>query len=236
MGCDKDGMKRLIFPFALCLPAPALAAERGYSVTDFDRIRVDGPYRVTVTNGRSPSVRAVGSAAAIDAVKIEVQGRTLLIRRSVSSWGGYPGRAEGAVELKVTAHGLRAASLAGSGSLEIDRMRAPSVDLALIGAGSLRVAAVETDRLRLSASGSGAAAVAGKAAIADYSLSGTAGLDASKLLGRDVKLFSSGPGNATAFAERTVAVTASGSGAVTILGKAACTVKATGSGTVACGD
>jgi hypothetical protein len=70
-------MKTAAFALLLLAPlmaAPAHAAERGYSVTDFDRIRIDGPYRVTLTTGRSPGARAVGAQAAIEGVAVEVQG------------------------------------------------------------------------------------------------------------------------------------------------------------------
>ena len=50
----------------LLAAAPASAAERNYSVSSFDRIRVDGPYRVTLTTGVSPFAKASGSNAGID--------------------------------------------------------------------------------------------------------------------------------------------------------------------------
>ena len=52
--------------FLAAFPASqATAAERTLSVTTFDKVRIDGPYRVRVTTGVSPFARVSGSAAAI---------------------------------------------------------------------------------------------------------------------------------------------------------------------------
>ena len=40
----------------LC-PVAAMAAERGYTLTSFDKIQVEGPYSVTVVTGGSTSER-----------------------------------------------------------------------------------------------------------------------------------------------------------------------------------
>ena len=62
---------------AVAAAVPASAAERNYTVTGFDRVRLDGPYRVRMTTGVAPFARATGSSAALDSISIEVQGQTL---------------------------------------------------------------------------------------------------------------------------------------------------------------
>ena len=111
---------------ALAAAAPAAAAERTYSVTDFDRIQVDGPYRVTVTVGSGSSARAEGSAEALDHLSVDVQGGILRVRRNRSAWGGYPGEGAGSVAIALTTRDLRNAAVVGSGSLDIDRAQGPS--------------------------------------------------------------------------------------------------------------
>lgn len=88
----------------LCLAAPAAAATRSYTVTSFDRVRVDGPYSVQLSTGRSPFARASGSAQALDGLSLRVEGRTLVIRRNTSVWGGYPGQAQDPLEINVGTH------------------------------------------------------------------------------------------------------------------------------------
>ena len=99
---------------ALCAAAlsasSATAAERTLSVTTFDKVRLDGPFSVRLTTGVSPFAKVSGSAAAIDAVSVDQQGRTLIIRGNPSSWGGnYPGQSRGPVEISVGTQDLSAA-------------------------------------------------------------------------------------------------------------------------------
>lgn len=228
-------MKTAAFALALLAASPALAAERGYSVTDFDRIRVDGPYKVTLATGRSPGARAIGAPGALDAVVVEVQGRTLIVRRNGQSWGGYPGTSAGPVEVRVTGHALRSAAVNGAGSLLVDKLKGAAVDLLVAGSGSLTVAAIDADRLGVGVTGNGRATVAGKAAGAQLAVRGTGVIDAAALVVKDVKIASDGPGTVTVAATSTAGVVSHGAGEIVVTGRAACTVKATGSGTVACG-
>ena len=101
---------------------PRRRPRASFGVTDFDRIRVDGPFKVTLKTGVAPFASASGSAAATDRVSIEVQGRTLIVHPNASSWGGYPGNSAGPVEIAVGTHDLSQAWLNGSGSLSIDRV------------------------------------------------------------------------------------------------------------------
>lgn len=226
---------KIVLLAAVLLSSGASAAERGYSVTDFDRIRVDGPYKVTLVTGKSPSARAYGSQAAIEGVVVDLQGRTMIVRRSSQSWGGYPGQSAGPVELRVSTYGLRSAALNGAGSLSIDKVRGQAIELSVAGSGLLKVGAVEADRLTLGVTGNGRAEVAGRALTAQVGIRGTGVVDASALTTNDVKLAADGPGDIRITATRTASVVSNGAGNIVVIGTPACTVKATGSGTVSCG-
>jgi hypothetical protein len=200
----------------LAAPAAAAAAERGYTVTSFDRIRVEGPYTVTVASGRSPAVRATGSPAALDAVVARVDGRTLVIQRNTSAWGGYPGQDHGPATIAVSTPGLVTASLAGSGRLDVDMMRSARIDLAVAGSGQIALARIETDRLGALVTGAGSLAIAGRAATAQLALNGSGRIDAEGLEAGDASVTANGSGDA-------------------IGGSPACTVRRLGSGNVTCG-
>src|SRR5688572_18477850 len=96
------GMRALVLLCLALIAAPAGAAERRYSVTDFDRIEVDGPYVVRLTTGRPSAVVATGPQAAIDRLTIDTSGQTLRIRRNRSGWTGNAGGQQGQVEIVVT--------------------------------------------------------------------------------------------------------------------------------------
>jgi len=221
---------------ALAAAAPAAAAERTYSVTDFDRVQVDGPYRVTLTTGGSTAARAEGSTEALDRVSIDVQGGTLRIRRNRSSWGGYPGEGgSGPVTIALTTRDLRNAAVVGSGSLDIDRAKGLRVLLSVSGSGRLSVGSVEADNLVVGLLGGGRIALAGRTKQLRATVQGSGDLAAAGLSADDAQIVSDTAGNVTVAVAKTARVTATGPGDVEIIGSPSCTVEAKGSGQVRCG-
>lgn len=217
---------------ALALSAPAAAAQRSFTVTGFDRIRVDGPFRVTLSTGVAPFARATGSSAALNGVSVEVQGRTLIVRKSPGSWGGYPGESPGPVDITVGTHELSAAWLNGAGSLAIDKVKGLSFDLSLQGPGSIAVGKLTVDRLKAGLSGSGSAVVGGTAAMVTALVRGTSSLDASALVSKDATVGAEGVAVVKLTATNTAKVDTQGTATVDLAGGPACTVRALGSAVV----
>src|SRR3954465_13617316 len=123
--------------FALVVSAafnsPAGAATRNFGITSFTKVRVDGPFRVSLATGVAPFARATGSPHALDRVAIDVRGDTLVVHSSSDSWGGYPGQDPGPVEVTLGTHDLSQAWLNGAGSLAIDRVKGLSFGLSVQG-------------------------------------------------------------------------------------------------------
>jgi hypothetical protein len=206
----------------------AAGLPRSFTVTSFDRIRVEGPYAVALTTGRAPFARAEGSAAALDAIDLRVDGRTLVIRQR----SGFRGASAIPVRISVGTPDLRSASLIGAGSLSIDRLRGLSLDLGLAGPGSLRVGAIEADRLNAAVQGSGALVLAGRAKVAILSAKGTPVLDASGLQSGDLTILAEGSGEVSAFAGARANVSVAGTVQVRLSGRPACVLKVSGSAAV----
>ncbi|MDB5663060.1 MAG: hypothetical protein JWN59_1398 [Sphingomonas bacterium] len=225
----------LAFALAVAAAAPTAAATRSYSVTGFERIRVEGPYSVTLKVGPSNSAVATGDQRAIDRLRVEVQSRTLVIRADRSASGGWQAESPGRLTIAVATPALTAAILAGSGSLAIDRAKAMRFDLAVSGSGSATIGALASDRLSLALVGSGEIVIGGSAAQTRASLQGSGTIDATRLAADDLDLSVTGSGDAHFTARRTAKVTTTGSGGVTVDGKPACTVTSSGSGEVRCG-
>ena len=215
--------------------APASAADRRYTVTDFDRIQVDGPFQVSVVTGRAGSAKASGSNAAIERVSIEVQGRTLKVRANRSAWGGYPGEGAGPVRIELSMHALRGAALSGSGGLAIDKAKAMRLDLSVSGSGRIEVGTVEADMLDVGLLGSGRIAVAGKVKTLRATIQGSGDLAGDGLVVEDAQINSSTSGTIAVAVRRAATVTSTGPGDTKIIGRPACTVRASGSGNVLCG-
>ena len=217
----------------LACAAPAAAAERNFSVTGFDRIRVDGPFRVRLTTGVAPFAKATGSsAAALDGVAIDVQGRTLIVRPNRSSWGGYPGQAAGPVEITLGTHELSAAWLNGPGSLSITQIKGLSFDLAIQGSGSAEIGHASVDQLKIGISGAGSATLAGTAPKLTAVVRGASSLNASRLQVKDATVGAEGPSVVQLTATGEVTVDATGVASVELAGNPSCTVRAKGSASV----
>ncbi len=228
-----------IMPAFLLLAAfavPASAAERRYSVTDFDRVQIDGPFQVKVSTGKAPSALAAGSTGAIDRVSIEVQGRTLRVRPNRSAWGGYPGEAESALTILVSTHELRGASVTGSGTIDIDKAKTLRFDAAVSGSGRVGVGAVDAEAVTLGLLGAGQIAIGGKAKSLRATIQGSGDLLAEGLIVDDARLNADTSGTVDIGIRRTADITATGPGDVRVMGKPLCTVKQLGSGRVRCSN
>lgn len=233
-------MNRIMPLFLACAAvaaAPASAAERRFTVTEFDRVQVEGPFEVVLVTGKAPSAVATGdSQAALDRVSVDVQGRTLRVRANASAWGGYPGKSAGSARLTLSTHDVRAVTVAGSGMLDVDRVRAMRFDAALSGTGRLGIASVESDTLMVGLIGSGTIAMAGKAKALRATVQGSGNFEAPGLVVEDLDLNAATTGTIAVTARRTAKVTSHGVGEVQVLGNPACTVQQRGPGPVACGD
>lgn len=215
--------------------APVAAADRLYPVTDFDRVRVEGPFRVTLATGRSTSAGVSGDPRAIDALSLEVQGRTLRIRPNRSSWGGFPGQASGPVAITLATRDLRGVQIDGSAVVTIDKVQGLRFDATLAGNGRLAIGNVRADTLKLALTGGGTLSLAGQAKSLKARISGAGNMDAAGLVTDDADIVGDTSGSIAVSVTRAAKIVASGAGDVTIGGKAACTVERLGPGTVRCG-
>lgn len=218
--------------FIIVAASPLYAAQRNYTVTDFTRVRVEGPYAVTLATNVSPYARAVGSQRALDRVSLKVEGRTLIIRVDRSAWGGSPNEQAGPVTISVGTHEIEQAMLVGPGSLAIDRVRGLNFALSSFGSGAASIADVAVDRLRMAVEGSGSARVAGTTKQFDASLNGPGLIDAAGLNAKDATLSAMGPASLRASVTNTAKINATGTATITLEGGAACVQKVTGSAVV----
>jgi hypothetical protein len=225
---------RICFPLflALAVSAPTQAATRNFGVSGFDRVRVDGPYRVTVTTGVAPFANASGSQVALDAVSIDVQGRTLIVHVSRSAWGGYPGKDSGPVEINIGTHDLSAAYLNGAGSLQIDKVKALSFELSAQGSGLATIGDADVDQLLVGVVGSASATLAGRAGKLTATVRGISSLDASGLAIKDATISAEGAATVKANITNAVKVDGTGPATITFTGNPACTTKLNGSASV----
>jgi hypothetical protein len=216
------------------LPAAAAppATQRNFSVTGFDRIRIDGPYKVTLKTNVSPFARATGTAASLDGVSVKVEGRTLVIREGTGGWGGYPGERRGPVTIDVGTHDLSAIYINGPGALDVDKVKGLSFEISIQGSGMARIDAVDVDQMKVGVAGAGTTRLAGRAARLTATVRGTSAFDGDSLSVKDAVIGAEGPSTVRAQVTNSARVDANGLVSVTLTGEPACTVKARGSANV----
>jgi hypothetical protein len=218
-----------------CLPADSHAvtpATRNYSVPSFDRIRIDGPYKVELRTNVSPFARATGSPLALDGLSVAVEGRTLVVRKGSGGWGGYDGEDRGPVAIEVGTPDLSTAWINGAGALGIDRVQGLAFDLAIQGSGVTRIDRVEVDQMKVGISGAGSARLSGNAARLTATIRGTSSFEGDELHVKDAVIGAEGPSIVKASVSNSAKIDALGLASVTLSGNPACTVKAQGSATV----
>jgi Putative auto-transporter adhesin, head GIN domain len=219
----------------LIIGSTSQAAERRYSITDFDKIRVVGASRVIIENSRTTTVRATGDREVLEMLSVESLDRTLTIQPIGGFVVSPSQKSFKPATIYITLPVLSMAKLNGAGAISIATLSGLQTDVAVNGSGQISVAKVMTDNLRARLSGSGTLTLAGKALKVDADIKGSGSVAASSLNVADLKLAVAASGTVGMAASRSANITSSGSGTVVVAGSAACTVQNIGVGTVSCG-
>ena len=226
-------MRTFLLAAALCgIAAPSAAATRNFGITSFEKVRVDGPFKVNLKTGVAPFATATGSSAALDRIAIDVRGNTLIVHSNLDSWGGYPGKDVGPVEVSLGTHDLSAAWLNGSGTLSIDRVKGLDFDLSVQGSGMGEIGQASVDQLNVSVVGTASARLAGEAAKVTAVIRGISTLEAAALSAKDATFGADGAATISAAVSNSVTVDASGPATVRLSGGPACTLRVSGSASV----
>lgn len=205
---------------------------RDYQVGAFERVSLLGSQKVVVTVGGAPSVRAEGSAKALERLEVKVEGDELRIGyRSNSIFSGSHGR----MTVHVTVPSLRGASVKGSGDMRIDKVEGGDFDAGIAGSGDMAIAAMQVGSARLTVAGSGNITAAGTAEETHISVAGSGDLALEGLQAKRAKVSIAGSGDVSAHASESAEVSILGSGDVRIAGTSNCKVSKHGSGSVKCG-
>ncbi len=213
--------------------APAGAATRNLGITSFEKLRIEGPFRITVKTGIPPFARAVGSQSSLDRVTVEMRGTTLIIRNAqASTRNGDLGKDTGTVDIYLGTHELNSAWLTGSGTMAIDRVKGLKFDLSVSGSGGAQIAEAAVDQMTISVIGTGSAAVAGSADQVTANIRGISSLDAGGLAAHDALITVDGAATVDASVSNAVKVTADGPATIRLSGRPSCTLRITGSADV----
>lgn len=224
----------MIRPALLLLAAaaavPAVAAERRFDATGFDRVAVSGSDNVRISQGKGFAVVAKGEQADLDKLEVRVEKGVLLIGRKKGnwSWGGKD------VTVAVTLPALHGLALAGSADVQADKGNGDAFDVRVSGSGNLLLASLDTRTANVSISGSGDVKLSGRCGALNVKIAGSGDADLAGLACTNTGISIAGSGNVSAHASGKADVRIAGSGDVRITGGANCTKKVAGSGNVQC--
>lgn len=224
----------LLFLAILAGAMPAHAADRPYPVADFDRLVVEGPYRVHLVVGRATTVRANGTREGLDRTSIETSGSTLRIRPQRNLWGANAGTDPGPVTIELTTRTLRSARLFGPATLDVEGAGGLNVQFMVEGSGTLRATRLAADALTLGLLGAGALEIAGTAKTLRGQFQGTGSVAAANLAADAATITANTMGNIALQVNGRAEITAYGLGTVTVTGSPACVLNGPGAAQVSC--
>lgn len=219
----------LITLATLALAAPANAGTRNFGLDSFTKIRVEGPYKVTLTTGVAPFAKATGSTIALDRIALEVRGDTLVVQTNPSAWGGYPGENPGTVEISVGTHDLTNAALTGAGSLAISQVKGLSFALSVQGSGAASIDNAATDQMEVNLAGTASAKLKGKSLKFTALVRGLSSLDAGTLVAPEAHITADGSATIDAAVTDSARIDAWGPATIRLTGRPTCTLKVSGS-------
>jgi Putative auto-transporter adhesin, head GIN domain len=123
-------------------------------------------------------------------------------------------------------------SIAGSGDIVADTLKADKLKAAVAGSGDMKLNSLTVNQLKISIAGSGDFASAGNANEVEISIAGSGDVKADRLKAKTAKISIAGSGDIALWATDTLKVSIAGSGDVRYFGDAVLTKSVAGSGNI----
>jgi hypothetical protein len=210
---------------------PALAAERRFDATGFDKVAVAGSDNVTIRQGSGFSVVASGAQDDLDKLEVRVEKGELKIGRRSGNWSWGSSKP---VAIAVTLPALHGLALAGSADVQADKGSGDVFDTRISGSGDLLLSSLDSRTANVAISGSGNVKIAGRCGALNVRVAGSGDADLSGLACTNASISVAGSGDVMARASGQADVRIAGSGDVRITGGAKCSKRVAGSGDVYC--
>lgn len=222
----------------LALPLPFLAAasapaeERVFLISGFDRLRIDGPYRVEVVPGTTARAVATGEERSLRQLSVRNLGGVLVVGAGPEGWETRAGQDLATPGIRIATPALRAANVNGGGQLRIAGLKTQRAELGLNGSGTIDVEGVDARELNATVVGGGTVTLSGKAASVRLRSSGAGSIRAEGLTADQAVIVAESAGETRLGVRHSVQINAIGLGAVVIGGTPECRIR--GGGPVVC--
>jgi hypothetical protein len=215
-------------------PAQSQAIERNYAVGSFDKVAGVGPNHFVISVGGSPSVRASGPARTLDVFEVVVEDGELSIRPKEEYRHRRMPDGLAPATYRITLPKIRAAVLAGSGDMSVDRIDSDAFSATLAGSGRMDLDRLAVDEAVIAVAGSGDIAANGRARVSRVSVAGSGNIRAGDLRSETAAVSVAGSGDTDLGVDGDAEISIIGSGDVRIAGTTRCQVSRMGSGRATC--
>lgn len=202
------------------------------TLPEFQAIELSGSMDLKIRQGTPQSVQVEADDNLLPLLETVVEGTGADARLSIQwkRWQNIRTRAK--VSVTVVMPKLNAASLKGSGDLQLEAFSTPALKLSISGAGDARIKDLSTEDLVVSLSGSGDVAGQGKAKRLKISIAGSGDVRLAELQSDEVRVNIAGSGDAAVNAQKILDVSIAGSGDVSYVGSPSVKSSVAGSGSV----
>lgn len=213
------------------IEASGTGASRSFAASGFTGVALKSSDDVDVRTGPNFSVQAEGDPAVLDQLDIRLDGKTLNVGRKTRV--GVMWDKSGGAKVHIVMPRLTDATVAGSGTLRVDRAEG-KFDGVVAGSGDLDIAALSASEASLSIAGSGNITLAGRADKLDVSVAGSGDVRGQQFKASSADISIAGSGGVRANVSGPASVSILGSGDVELRGGAQCKVSKIGSGEAKC--
>lgn len=211
------------------------AAERKYSMSGFDAIRVGQGVNVVITTGTGPSAQAEADDRRIlDRVSFDRSSRQLVVSMKRGSVDGSSSAENGPVTVYLTTYEVKELTHVGSGTVTLDELSGRQTRIRLGGFGAIAIGNVDSEDSDIALSGGGQVTMAGEIRKARVALIGSSTFDGKALMVERLTLTNRGASSSHVAVEREAKINNSGTGMIRIDGKPVCTIETDGAAEIIC--
>jgi hypothetical protein len=185
------------------------AAERRV-VGEFEAIAQEGSIDLIVRQTGKEGVEVSAEDRLLPQIETVVENRTLQVRFKRGEWV----RSHRNIRVTVDVIKLNAVTMAGSGDVQIEGVKTPSLKLTLSGSADAQLRRLDADALEVRISGSGDVTADGRARQVKVSIAGSGDAELAGLEADEVSVRIAGSGDANVTANKSLDVAVAGSGDV----------------------
>jgi len=192
----------------------------------FKGVALSLPAQVEVRMGSVENVSIETDANLLPLVATVVENGTLHIRAARSNLNLKPRT----LKIVVQARQIGQLAVGGAGSIKVAALKAPTLDLGIGGSGAIDVSGVESESIETAVGGSGSVTIAGAARKLSVSIGGSGDVKAGQLKAEEVSVSVGGSGDVTVWAARSLSAAIAGSGDIAYYGDPKVQTTVVGSG------